>query len=191
MKYSIQTIKDRFNSGGSLDYIFFWGHHAKPGKVTKACLSQWFPANFVVDGAAYNCAEQYMMAEKARVFGDEDIRQKILVTEDPKGIKALGRLVKNFDAEKWSSVASDIVVNGNLQKFGQNPDLCQFLLSTDEKILVEASPYDTIWGIGMKEADEGIEDPNNWKGTNLLGFALMEVRDMLNERNRKDVRRGE
>ena len=184
MKYSIQKIKDRFNSGGSLDYIFFWGHHAKPGKVTKACFSQWFPASFVVDGATYNCAEQYMMAEKARVFGDKDIRQKILMTEDPKEIKALGRLVKNFDEKKWSSVASDIVINGNYHKFGQNPNLCQFLLSTGEKVLVEASPYDTIWGIGMKEADEGIEDPNNWKGTNLLGFALMEVRDMLNERNR-------
>ena len=184
MKYTIRTVKDRFNFGGSLDYIFFWGHHAKPGKVTKACFSQWFPTSFVVDGAAYNCAEQYMMAEKARVFGDEDIRQKILVTEDPKKIKALGRLVKNFDEEKWSSVAFDIVVNGNLNKFGQNPDLCQFLLSTDENVLVEASPYDTIWGIGMKETEEGIEDPHNWKGTNLLGFALMEVRDILNERNR-------
>lgn len=184
MKYSIQKIKDCFNSGDSLDYIFFWGHHAKPGKVTKACFSQWFPASFVVDSETYNCAEQYMMAEKARVFGDEDIRQKILMTEDPKEIKAMGRLVKNFDEEKWSSVASGIVFNGNFHKFGQNPNLCQFLLSTGEKVLVEASPYDTIWGIGMKETEEGIEDPYNWKGTNLLGFAMMEVRDMLNERNR-------
>lgn len=114
------------------------------GKMTKACFSQWFPAVFVVDDVAYNCTEQYMMAEKARVFGDDDIRQKMLACNDPKEIKALGRQVKNFDAETWRRVSPDIVVKGNLHKFRQNPELCQFLLDTGEKILVEASPYDTI-----------------------------------------------
>ena len=90
MEHSIQTVKDRFNSGEPLEYVFFWGHHTKLGKMTKACFSQWFPADFVVDDVAYNCAEQYMMAEKARVFGDDDIRQKMLACNDPKEIKALG-----------------------------------------------------------------------------------------------------
>ncbi|WP_288057300.1 NADAR family protein [Xylanibacter rodentium] len=181
MEYTIQMIKDRFNSGESLEYIFFWRHHAKLGKVTKACFSQWFPACFVVDDVEYNCAEQYMMAEKARVFDDDDIRMRILASNDPKEIKALGRMVKNFDVETWNSVAPSIVVKGNLHKFGQNTELCRFILDTGNKVLVEASPYDTIWGIGMKEAESGIENPCNWKGTNFLGFALMEVRDILNK----------
>ena len=90
MEHSIQTVKDRFNSGEPLEYVFFWGHHTKLGKMTKACFIQWFPADFVVDDVAYNCTEQYMMAEKARVFGDDDIRQKMLACNDPKEIKALG-----------------------------------------------------------------------------------------------------
>ena len=155
MEHSIQTVKDRFNSGEPLEYVFFWGHHTKLGKMTKACFSQWFPAEFVVDDVAYNSTEQYMMAEKARVFGDDDIRQKMLASNDPKEIK------------------------GNLHKFRQNPELCQFLLDTGEKILVEASPYDTIWGIGMQESEAGVDNPENWKGTNFLGFALMEVRGIL------------
>lgn len=112
MEHSIQTVKDRFNSGEPLEYVFFWGHHTKLGKMTKACFSQWFPADFVVDDVAYNCTEQYMMAEKARVFGDDDIRQKMLASNDPKEIKALGRQVKNFDAETWRRVSPDIVVKG-------------------------------------------------------------------------------
>ncbi len=113
------------------------------------------------------------------MFGDDDIRQKMLASNDPKEIKALGRQVKNFDAETWNRVAPDIVVKGNLHKFRQNPELCQFLLDTGEKILVEASPYDTIWGIGMQESESGVDNPENWKGTNFLGFALMEVRGIL------------
>ena len=179
MKYSIQSIRERYNSGERLEYLFFWGHHTKLGKTTKACLSQWFPASFVVDGVTYNCAEQYMMAEKARVFGDVAARQKVLASDDPKEIKSLGRSVENFDAEVWAEVAPKIVVKGNIHKFRQNADLRRFLLDTGDKILVEASPYDNIWGVGMQESDEGIVNPVNWKGSNLLGFALMEVRDAI------------
>ena len=181
MKYDIQHIIQRYDSGDDIDYIFFWGHHSKPGIVTKACFSQWFPCNFEVDGTAYNCAEQYMMAEKARVFKDEEIRAKILSSSDPKVIKALGREVRNFDVKQWSAAAKDIVVKGNLHKFAQNIELFQFLHNTGNKVLVEDSPYDTIWGIGMKESDEGIANPHSWKGLNQLGFALMEVRDELLE----------
>jgi len=179
MKYDIQTIFKRYESGESLEFQFFWGHHGKPDRVTKACLSQWFPASFEVDGDKYNCAEQYMMAEKARVFHDLGTWGKIMLSSSPKEIKALGREVRNFDAEQWLTVSKDIVVKGNLYKFAQNKDMLDFLKNTEDKILVEASPCDTIWGIGMSERDEGVEDPHNWKGSNLLGFALMEVRDEL------------
>lgn len=179
MKYEIKDIIKRYDAGEQLDYVFFWGHHCKDGQVTKACFSQWFPCNFEVDGIMYNCAEQYMMAEKARVFEDEEIRAKILAASDPKIIKALGREVKNFSVEKWAPVSKEIVVKGNMHKFAQNIELFQFLHGTGNRILVEASPYDTIWGIGMQESDEGILNPHNWKGYNQLGFALMEVRDAL------------
>ena len=179
MKYDIQTILKRYDSGESLEFLFFWGHHGKPDRVTKACLSQWFPAFFEVDRDKYNCAEQYMMAEKAREFHDPETWEKIMKSSSPREIKALGREVRNFDAEQWATVSKEIVVKGNLHKFAQNKDLLDFLKNTGDKIIVEASPYDTIWGIGMSELDNGVEDPHNWKGTNLLGFALMEVRDEL------------
>ena len=179
MKYDLQTIIQRYDAGELLEYVFFWGHHSKPGQTTKACFSQWFPCTFEVDEKVYNCAEQYMMAEKARVFNDTDIHAKILEASDPKEIKALGREIKGFSVEKWAAVSKDIVVKGNLHKFAQNAELYTFLHQTNGKILVEASPYDTIWGIGMKESESGITDPHNWKGNNQLGFALMEVRDAL------------
>ena len=179
MKYNLQDIIKRFDEGEHLEYVFFWGHHAKPGQVTKACFSQWYPCVFEVDSVIYNCAEQYMMAGKARVFNDEETLRKILSTSDPKIIKALGREVKNFDTGKWAAVSKDIVVKGNLHKFAQDIKLFQFLRETGNRVLVEASPYDTIWGIGMKESDTEITNPHNWKGLNQLGFALMEVRDLL------------
>ena len=179
MKYNLQDIIKRYDEGERLEYVFFWGHHAKPGQLTKACFSQWYPCSFEVDGVTYNCAEQYMMAGKARVFNDEETLGKILSASDPKIIKALGREVKNFDADKWAAVSKEIVVKGNLHKFAQNIMLFQFLRETGNRVLVEASPYDTIWGIGMKESDTGITNPHNWKGLNQLGFALMEVRDLL------------
>lgn len=163
------------------DFLFFWGHHGKPGETTKACLSQWFPCRFTVNGIHYNCAEQFMMAEKARIMGDEDTRKRILASTDPKEIKALGREVRNFDEYKWQKHRMEIVITGNLHKFMDNEELKVFLLGTRDKILVEASPYDTVWGIGMKEDDPDCRNPRLWKGENLLGFALMDVREKLNK----------
>lgn len=181
MEYNIQQIIERYDAGEELEYVFFWGHHAKDGRIGKSCFSQWYPCLFEVDGQTYNCMEQYMMAEKARLFGDEDVLKQILITDDPKAIKALGREVHNFDSNKWAAVSKEVVVKGNLHKFAQNMSLFRFLHGTGSKVLVEASPYDTIWGIGMKESDAGIMNPHNWKGTNKLGFALMEVRNVLLE----------
>lgn len=162
-----------------LEFLFFWGHHGKPGKTTKACLSQWFPCKFTVDSVHYNCAEQFMMAEKARIMGDDETRKRILASTDPKEIKAFGREVRNFDEQKWQEQRMEIVVTGNLHKFMDNEDLKVFLLGTSDKILVEASPYDIVWGIGMKEDAPDCCNPRLWKGENLLGFALMEVREKL------------
>lgn len=167
------------NDKENREFIFFWGHHGKPDKVTKACLSQWYPANFTVDGIHYNCAEQYMMAEKARIMGDEETRKRILLISDPQIIKALGREVKNYEEHKWYNHKYQVVVKGNLHKFLDNDNLRDFLLSTGDTILVEASPYDTVWGIGMKEDDPRAKHPRQWKGENLLGFALMDVRAKL------------
>ena len=125
--------------------------------------------------------EQYMMAEKARIMGDEDTRMQILATENPKDIKALGRLVKNFDPKKWDENKVSVVTLGNYHKFCQNEELKAFLRSTENKVLVEASPYDTIWGIGLSADAPEAKRPELWKGTNLLGFALMKIRERLNK----------
>lgn len=161
------------------EFVFFWGHHAKNGQVTRACLSQWWPCHFEAGTETYNCAEQFMMAEKARIMGDEVTRRKILKTSDPKEIKALGRMVRNFDEKKWDEHKYNVVALGNLHKFQQNPQLKDFLLSTGSKVLVEASPYDVIWGIGYAEDAPECKNPEKWRGQNLLGIALMQVRNYI------------
>ena len=169
------------------DFVFFWGHTDRGhGDVTKACLSQWHRCSFTVDGQYYNCAEQYMMAEKARIFGDEQIRQQILKEYDQLAMKKLGRQVANFDGAIWEEKRFDVVVDGNLAKFSQNPKLKAFLLDTGNQVLVEASPKDTIWGIGLAEHEPNACNPSKWKGVNLLGFALMEVRDQLRSQEECD-----
>ena len=171
-KYTVESICDKEN----VEFVFFWGHR-KSKSITKSCFSQWYDRGFVIEGIRYNCAEQYMMAQKAKIFGDEEIFEMILKNEDPKEIKALGRKVRGYDPAVWDENKFSVVYEGSYAKFTQNDDLKEFLLSTDGKILVEASPYDKIWGIGLRQGSEGIEDPKNWKGTNLLGFALTQVRD--------------
>lgn len=176
------TKEDLISCSSPHEYIFFWGHRSAPNVVTKACFSQWYPCKFGVDGQMYSSTEQYMMAEKARLMGDNEVREQILATDDPREIKKLGRVVKDFDARLWDMKKSQVVVNGNLHKFGQNPELRDFLLSTGDKVLVEASPYDKIWGIGLDANNPDACDPKLWKGENLLGFALMEVRGLLREK---------
>lgn len=178
MKYTLQNTIVKFQKNEELDFLFFWGHTVKE-VITKACFSQWFPCEFVEDEIVYKTAEHYMMANKAKLFNDNEILKKVLKSETPNEAKSLGRKVKNFDSQIWDNHKYDIVKQANLLKFSQNEEFKDFLLSTYNKILVEASPYDTIWGIGMLESDKNIKNPNSWKGENLLGFALMEVRDEL------------
>lgn len=161
-----------------MDFVFFWGT-GDTGKVQKGCFSQWWPCRFKVDGVEYNCAEQYMMAAKAKTFGDSETLEKILVSDKPKIIKKLGREVRGFDERTWDTVKYDVVVDGNMAKFSQNPELKSFLLSTNDAKLVEASPVDRIWGVGLAENDLGITDEAKWQGLNLLGKALMDVRARL------------
>lgn len=147
---------------------------------TRNPFSNWYPAEFVdIDGNEYNCSEQFMMAEKARCFDDQETLKRILSSSDPKEQKELGRKVKNFDSKIWDINARDAVYRGCKLKFTQNNDLLEELLSTKGTLLVEASPYDKIWGIGLAEDNPLIHDPKNWQGKNWLGEVLTILRDDL------------
>jgi len=171
---------DYLNQGNKVKYLYFWGHQQnKDGSVSQSCFSQWYEAAFELDKIKYSTAEHYMMAEKARLFNDSEILSKILAASHPGEAKKLGRAIANFKKEIWFKHRLPIVVRGNLGKFGQNEALKEFLMNTGERILVEASPRDRIWGIGMERNNTHAADPQQWRGQNLLGFALMEVRNIL------------
>lgn len=179
MKYSREGLIRRRKLGEELRYVLFWGHTEKPDRVTKACLSQWYPCRFEAGGVAYCCTEQYMMAKKALLFGDRAIYERIMASDQPKEIKALGREIAGFDEKTWDENKYQIVLEGNIAKFSQNERLKDYLLGTEDAVLAEASPYDGIWGICLPMEDPRAKEPENWQGENLLGFALMETRDRL------------
>jgi ribA/ribD-fused uncharacterized protein len=173
----LDDLRTRHNAGEPLDYLFFWGHKRSPRGVTASCFSQWYDAPFTVDGQRYATAEHFMMAEKAALFGDHASREKVLLAPNPGAAKALGRSVQGFDEAVWQAHRFDIVLRANRAKFTQHPPLHAFLEQTGARVLVEASPVDRVWGIGLAQNDEKARDPNLWHGLNLLGFALMHVRD--------------
>lgn len=142
-------------------------------------LSQWWKSDFVIDKVRYVCGEQYMMAQKALLFKDLDTYDKIMGTNNQQKMKQLGRMVKGFDEKTWIKNREQIVYDANYAKFSQNKELKDQLLLTREKELVEASPYDCIWGIGVTVHDKRFKKPHLWKGQNLLGNALMHVRAEL------------
>ncbi|MBC1374772.1 NADAR family protein [Listeria sp. FSL L7-0091] len=182
MDYTLEKIQQKYQKKQKLKYIFFWGNQSSSdGSINKSCFSQWWKCNFKVDGVEYNCAEQFMMAEKAKLFNDTEMRGKILAAKHPKQAKSFGRLISGFQEDVWMENRFNIVKRGNLAKFSQNKDLKNFLLHTNNRILVEASPLDKVWGIGLASDDKHAENPLHWKGLNLLGFALMAVRDELSE----------
>jgi ribA/ribD-fused uncharacterized protein len=185
MKYNNNWLITRLQEGEKPDFLFFWGHRpSKDGSISKSCFSQWWQIPFTIDGITYLTAEHWMMASKAKLFGDLLMLEKMLTTSSPADVKQLGRKVKDFDPALWEIHKYSIGVEGNLRKFAQHPALKTFLLNTAESILVEASPADTVWGIGMTAEDPKATDPSSWRGENLLGYALMDVRDTLryNER---------
>ena len=177
----IEELRMAVQSGRRAKYVFFWSHKAPRGAVTAACFSQWWPSKFEGEGHTYHSAEQYMMAEKAALFGDQEALARILATDSPGAAKRFGRSVVGFQDEVWSQSRWNIVVRGNLLKFSQNPRLAEYLIGTGNRVLVEASPSDRIWGIGLSAEEADSRDPEKWKGLNLLGFALMEVRSRIRE----------
>jgi ribA/ribD-fused uncharacterized protein len=161
-------------------FLFFWGHQPeRDGSIGKGCLSQWWPCSFAVDGQQFASAEHYMMWRKALLFNDVSVASRVLTARTPGEAKALGREVSGFVDSVWVSERLEIVVQGNLAKFGQDPALRSYLLSTGSRVLVEASPQDRVWGIGLVASDPRASDPSSWLGLNLLGEALMEVRSRL------------
>lgn len=157
-------------------HLFFWD----------GWPSQWYPSPFVDEtGAWYNCAEQYMMAQKAMAFQDIPALKLIMNDSSPRSQKATGRLVgthngsQPFDARFWDGICQDVVFRGNLFKFTQIPELQELLLASGSKTIVEASPVDKVWGIGLAVEDQRVNDPTQWQGTNLLGIAIERVRTVL------------
>jgi len=174
MKYTIENIVQESK------FLFFWGHQPnKDRSISKTCFSQWWLSSFEVDKVIYKTAEHWMMAKKAELFKDDQVLAKIIKANSPAEAKKLGREVKNYNETLWLAARFDIVKEGNYHKFSQNSDLKNFLINTNDRVLVEASPVDAIWGIGMAGDHKDVLNPEKWKGLNLLGFALMEVRDEL------------
>ena len=153
------------------EYTFFWLDNEKYGE-----FSNWYQREFVIDDFRYFCVEQYMMAQKAKLFHDSVRYTAIIRANSPRGCKALGKQVTPFDAKVWDAVKYDIVKAGNKAKFEQNPDLMKLLLSTGDSIMAEASPKDEIWGIALDAETAKQMDPEKWPGQNLLGKILMELR---------------
>lgn len=177
---SVADLVTAVGSDEPVKYLHFWGHQPeRDGSLGRGCLSQWYPAPFTVDGIPYATAEHWMMAEKARLFRDSDAERQAIDAPNPALAKAAGRTVRDFDEAVWVRERFEIVVRGSVHKFGSAPELRDYLLGTGERVLVEASPRDRVWGIGLAAADPAAEDPAAWRGLNLLGFALMEARERL------------
>ncbi|ULL13877.1 DUF1768 domain-containing protein [Paenibacillus sp. H1-7] len=151
--------------------------------MTESPFSQWHPASFVVKGIRFNCAEHYMMYKKAMLFDDKASANKILRAKTPREQKQLGRMVQHFDKRKWESHCKQFVYEGNYAKFTQNPELLDSLLATKGTTLVEASPTDRIWGVGLLESDPKINNRRTWQGKNWLGEILTRLREDLLQQN--------
>ncbi|MER5967267.1 NADAR family protein [Streptomyces sp. NPDC002057] len=176
----IEALTQQVNRGDRVKWLHFWGHRPHPdGRLSASCLSQWWPSPFVVDGVSYGTAEHWMMAAKARLFGDAEAERAALTAPTPAEAKKAGRLVRDFDETVWRRERFGIVVEGSVHKFSSDEALRAYLLGTRGRVLVEASPMDRVWGIGLAADDARAHDPARWRGENLLGFALMEARERL------------
>lgn len=151
------------------EYYFFWD----------GPFSNWHPASFEYQGHRFANSEQAFMWRKAKYFNDHVIADKMLRETDPSKVKALGRKVTFYDDKAWSEVRYDIMVDVNLAKFSQNLELRDFLIAHSHLEIVEASPVDTIWGIGLTESAARKVTKDEWQGLNLLGIAMNEVADLL------------
>jgi len=162
------------NTMTTRNYYFFWKHR----------LSQWHMVDFVISGIKYCCCEQYMMHKKALLFNDYVIATEIMKTNSPKLHQELGRKIKDFDQTLWDSNKERIVYDANIARFTQSEPCRELLFSTDQALLVEASPYDIVWGVGLGKDDPRILNESNWRGQNLLGKILTKIRDEIkNDKN--------
>lgn len=152
-------------------YVLFWD----------GVFSNWYPSPMEINGTKFNCVEQYMMYQKAMLFGDTETAALIMEARPPREQKALGRKVQNYNEQAWAEARLDIVTTGCTEKFLQNEELLEHLLRTQDKILVEASPYDKVWGIGLGEDNPLALNESTWQGQNLLGIALMQARDNIKQ----------
>nr|WP_244255601.1 NADAR family protein [Micromonospora tulbaghiae] len=177
---SVADLTAALDTGETFKYLRFWGHRPqRDGSVGAGCLSQWWPGPFTVDGRKFATAEHWMMWHKATLFGDHAVAERVLAAGHPHRAKALGRQVRDFDEATWVARRYEIVVAGSVAKFSQHEALRGFLLGTGDRVLVEASPTDRVWGIGLTADDPRAADPATWRGDNLLGFALLEARATL------------
>jgi hypothetical protein len=158
-------------------HTFFWNDE----------FSNWHPSEFTVQGMTFNCGEQWMMYGKAKLFGDDEAAALIMNSKDPREIKKLGKTVKNFDLEEWTNMSHELVKLGLREKYMQNEPLYLLLMSTGDTTLVEASPYDKIWGIGMSEDHPDVNDESKWQGENRLGVVLTELRDEFSRVEASDL----
>ncbi|WP_202436446.1 MULTISPECIES: NADAR family protein [Vibrio] len=184
MTMLIQSNEDLLSAqrqGKEFKFVYFWGHRKPQQGIAKSCFSQWYEAPFYEGSKCFLTAEHYMMYQKAKTFDNHDIAEKILVCKTPGEAKKLGRNVVGFDEQIWREVRYNIVVQANVLKFSQHSDMKAFLSNTGDRILVEASPVDRIWGIGLSADDPKVEQVNQWQGLNLLGYALMKTRQLINE----------
>ncbi len=180
--YNLDWLIEKFDNGDNLKFVYFWGNTGNYNQeIGNFCFSQWFESPFTINGLTYKTTEHWMMAHKAKLFNNTDLSYKIINCNKPGEAKELGRQVIHFDDQIWNKHRFEIVKSGNIHKFNQNRNLGDYLIKTGDRILVEASPVDTIWGIGLAKDYQDIENIYSWRGLNLLGFALMEVRDFLKE----------
>ncbi len=170
---NLVQLRNDINNGAVFDYELFW---------SGSPFSQWHHKGFTLDGVAYPTAENYMMAEKARLFGDRATLDKILAARQPKDVKQLGRQVRGFDAAIWDANKLAIVLTGNMAKVNQNIGIKECLLATYDRILVEASPYDAVWGIGLDCSHKYACNPIKWRGQNLLGFILTTIKMQIRKK---------
>lgn len=179
-KYNISSLEVANENNTSLKYLYFWGHNKPKNQlVTKSCFSQWYESSFTINGTLYKTTEHWMMAQKALLFENHTIYKQIITCNTAAEAKKMGRQVSGFIEEKWKQHRNFIVIIGNLHKFNQNRLLGEYLLNTNNRILVEASPVNSIWGIGLAQDSQDIQNVYSWRGLNLLGFVLMEVHDLL------------
>jgi ribA/ribD-fused uncharacterized protein len=155
---------------------FFWTHHED---APHAACSQFYPRPMMIEAIRFVCCEQWMHWRKAMLFGDEAKAAAILAEPVPLKQKRLGRAVANFSVDAWNAVSRDVVFRGNIAKFSQHPDLLERLRVSCGTTLVEASPYDRLWGIGLAADDPRAWQRASWLGKNWLGEVLTETRIAL------------